>query len=177
MRINKLFLFALLLPLLYCTVFAVRVPKGSAEAALVLPDGFRVRAELALDPEAQSKGLMFRKELPGDRGMLFVFSKTEPRGFWMKNTFIDLDMVFLDGDLKVLKVFHRVPRSSAGQPESEVARVTAPAACVLELAAGTARAHRVKPGSKIKISFPLPAPEKKKKTARPSSLPPEAMPD
>ena len=97
---------------------------------------------------------MFRGELPRDGGMLFVFSGLEARSFWMKNTFIDLDIVFLDGELKVIRVFHRVPRSNPGQAESEVARVSAPAACVLELPAGAARAHRVKPGSKIKISFP-----------------------
>lgn len=133
---------------------ALRVPKGAALAELNLPDGFVARVELALTPESQAKGLMFRRELPPDGGMLFVFGGLEGRSFWMKNTFIDLDMVFLDGDLKVIRVFHRVPRSSPGQAESEVARVSAPAACVLELPAGAARAHRVKPGVKLKISFP-----------------------
>lgn len=133
---------------------ALRVPKGAALAELTLPDGFVSRVELALTQESQAKGLMFRGELPPDGGMLFVFGGLEGRSFWMKNTFIDLDMVFLDGDLKVIRVFHRVPRSSPGQAESEVARVSAPAACVLELPAGAARAHRVKPGVKLKISFP-----------------------
>ncbi len=132
---------------------ALRVPQGASWAELVLPDGFSVRVELALTPETQAKGLMFREELPLDKGMLFVFSAVEARSFWMKNTFIDLDMVFLDADLKVFKVFHRVPRSKPGQPESEVARVSAPAACVLELPAGSARAHRIKSGAKIKILF------------------------
>ena len=145
----------LLAPLLFCgSALALRVPKGAALAELTLPDGFVARVELALTAESQAKGLMFREELPRNGGMLFVFGGLEGRSFWMKNTFIDLDMVFLDGDLKVLRVFHRVPRSSPGQAESEVARVSAPAACVLELPAGTARAHRVKPGSKLKISFP-----------------------
>ncbi len=147
----------LLISLLLCgRALALSVPRGASSAELTLPDGFGVKAELALTPEAQEKGLMFRMELRRDRGMLFVFSGLELRSFWMKNTLIDLDMVFLDADLKVIKVFHRVPRSMADQPESEVARVSAPAACVLELPAGAARAHRVKPGSKIKIFFPPP---------------------
>lgn len=147
----------LIVSLLLCgRAAALSVPRGASSAELVLPDGFSVKVELALTPEAQSKGLMFREELQRDRGMLFVFGALELRSFWMKNTFIDLDMVFLDAGLKVVKVFHRVPRSTAGQSEDEVARVSAPAACVLELPAGTARAHRVKPGSKIKISFPPP---------------------
>lgn len=111
MRKNSLFVLAALL--LCGSAFALRVPRGASLAELVLPDGFGVRAELALTPETQAKGLMFRTELPRDKGMLFVFGKLESRSFWMKNTLIDLDMVFLDGDLKVLTVFHMVPRSKA----------------------------------------------------------------
>jgi hypothetical protein len=157
---------SLLLPvlalLLGAAAPALRVPAGAETALLTLPDGFKVSAELALTPEAKEKGLMFRTELPPDRGMLFVFGETAPRSFWMKNTYIDLDIVFLDGDLKILKVFHRVPRSFQGQPEGELARAYAPAACVLELAAGAARAHKLKPGAKLQISFPP------KKTAPPA---------
>lgn len=144
---------ALALSCLCLAAAALRVPPGAASAEITLPDGFRVSAELALAPAAQRKGLMFRKELPADRGMLFVFGEYAPRSFWMKNTWIDLDMVFLDAELKVLKVFHRVPRSRPGQPEAEVARASSPAALVLELPAGTARAHKVRPGSRLKVSF------------------------
>ena len=133
---------------------ALKVPAGAAAAELRLPDGFRVRAELALSKEAQAKGLMFREALAPDAGMLFVFEGPGLKHFWMKNTYIDLDMVFLDADLKVLRVFHRVPRSVPGQPEAELARASAPAVCVLELPAGAARAHRVKPGARLGISFP-----------------------
>ncbi len=141
--------------LLLCSAAqALRVPRGAALAELSLPDGFRVRAELALTPEEQARGLMFRKDLPADGGMLFVFGRSEPRAFWMKNTFVGLDMVFLDEGLKVLRVFHRLPPSYPGQPESELSRVSATAACVLELPAGTAKAHGVKPGARLKISFP-----------------------
>lgn len=136
----------------------LRVPEGASLAELRLPDGFRIRAELALTPAQQERGLMFRRELPSDRGMLFVFRDAGVKYFWMKNTLIDLDMVFLDPGLKVIRIFHRVPRSTADQPESEVARASSPASCVLELAAGTARAHRLRPGMTLKISFSKPQP-------------------
>ncbi|OGR42178.1 MAG: hypothetical protein A2X35_06730 [Elusimicrobia bacterium GWA2_61_42] len=140
----------------------MRVPPGAREAVLALPDGAAVRVELALTPEAQAKGLMFRSELPRGRGMLFVFRDGGLKSFWMKNTLIDLDMVFLDADLKVLRVFHKVPRSAPNQPEGEVARAAAPASLVLELPAGCARAHRVRPGAVLRISFPAaPAGQKK----------------
>lgn len=154
MKKNRLLLLAVPFVCLWAAAASLRVPSGAASALLVLPDGFKVSAELALTPETQQKGLMFRDELPAGRGMLFVFEELAPRAFWMKNTWVDLDMVFLDGDLKVLKVFHRVPRSVPGQPDSEVARASAPAALVLELPAGAARAHKVKPGARLKISFP-----------------------
>lgn len=145
---------ALPLLCLLAAAAALRVPPGASSAELTLPDGYRVSAELALTPEDQRKGLMFREELAAGRGMLFVFGELAPRSFWMKNTWIDLDMVFLDRELKVLKVFHRVPRSRPGQPEAEVARASSPAALVLELPAGAARAHQVRPGARLKISFP-----------------------
>jgi hypothetical protein len=150
---NKFFAAALLFAF-SAAAEALRVPSGAGEAVLLLPDGAAARVELALTPEAQARGLMFRKELAPGRGMLFVFKEGGVKSFWMKNTFIDLDMVFLDADLKTLRVFHRVPRSRPDQPESEVARAVAPASLVLELPAGSARAHRIRPGSVLKISFP-----------------------
>lgn len=144
----------LALALLAARAYALRVPPGASSAELALPDGFKVAVELALTPEAQAKGLMFREALPPGRGMLFVFKEPGQKSFWMKNTFIDLDMVFLDGTLKVLKVFHRVPRSGPDQPEAEVARASSPASLVLELPAGAARAHGIRPGTRLKISFP-----------------------
>ena len=125
---------------------------------LTMPDGSKVAAELALTPQSQARGLMFREELPDNAGMIFVFKNVEIRTFWMKNTFISLDIVFLDAGMKVQNIFHRVPRSSAEQPESEVAKVSAPAKYVLELAAGKARKCGLKPGSVIKTSFSLDKP-------------------
>lgn len=134
---------------------ALQVPPGAALAELTLPDGFKVKAELALTKEQQARGLMFRESLAADRGMLFVFSDGGVKTFWMKNTLVDLDMVFLDRGLKVLKVFHRVPRTTGpDQPEGELGRAGAPAWCVLELPAGAARAHKLKPGARLRISFP-----------------------
>ncbi|MEI7482914.1 MAG: DUF192 domain-containing protein [Elusimicrobiota bacterium] len=164
MKINKILALSLLfsaglaafVPIL---AGAFEIPKGAVEAALGLPDGFRVKVELALTPEAQEKGLMFRNELAGDRGMLFVFTEGSEKNFWMKNTFVELDIIFLDKELKVVKTFHRVAPSKPGQSDFDVARVGAPAFYVLEIAGGAARKHGLKPGASLKISFP---PHKKK---------------
>ena len=132
---------------------AFEIPKGAGEAVLALPDAFKVRVELAVTREEQSKGLMFRKELKENRGMLFVFSEAGEKSFWMKNTLVELDIVFLDKDLKVGKVFHRVTPAGPERGD-DVARVSAPAFFVLELAGGTARKHGLRPGARLKISFP-----------------------
>ncbi|MCM2268012.1 MAG: DUF192 domain-containing protein [Elusimicrobiales bacterium] len=154
---------ALTLALLLCAgaAAALRVPAGAREARLLLPDGAAVTAELALTGEEHARGLMYREVLPPGRGMLFVFPEPGTKSFWMKNTLIDLDMVFMDGKLKVLKVFHRVPRSRPGQPDNELARAVSPASVVLELPAGYARAHGVRPGAVLRVSFPAASGQKK----------------
>ena len=154
MKKNKSLLAALLALVLCGSAAALKIPPGAGSAELTLPDGFAVSAELALTPAQQSKGLMFRPSLAPGEGMLFVFKDPGMKSFWMKNTLIDLDMVFLDVELKVLKIFHRVPRSRIDQPEDEVARASSLASVVLELPAGSAREHRLKPGSVLKINFP-----------------------
>lgn len=157
-----------LLALFAAGAAALRVPAGAREARVLLPDGFAVTVELALTPEEQARGLMFRESLPEGRGMLFVFGDPGVKSFWMKNTLVDLDMVFLNDKMKVLRVFHRVPRSRPDQPESEVARAVAPASAVLELPAGSARAHKAAPGAVLRVSFPLSAKPKKNGGAVPA---------
>lgn len=168
MKTTRLALAFVLLGLLAAGAAALRVPAGAREALVLLPDGFAVTAELALTPEEQAKGLMFRESLPEGRGMLFVFGDPGVKSFWMKNTLVDLDMVFLDDKMKVLRVFHRVPRSRPDQPESEVARAVAPASVVLELPAGSARAHKAAPGAVLRVSFPLSTRQKKNGGAVPA---------
>lgn len=68
--------------------------------------------ELAEKPSEQAKGLMYRKEMADDAGMIFKFKKQKPLGFWMKNTYIPLDIIFIDQD-GVIKSIHEnaVPKS------------------------------------------------------------------
>src|ERR1700726_2872698 len=60
--------------------------------------GHTFSVEMALTPEEQAKGLMFRRELPEGQGMLFDFQREQPATFWMKNTYVSLDMIFIRAD-------------------------------------------------------------------------------
>ncbi|MBR3631976.1 MAG: DUF192 domain-containing protein [Elusimicrobiaceae bacterium] len=117
------------------------------------PDGFRLRARVADTQEKTEKGLMFVKHLPEDEGMLFVFDQEAERFFWMKNTFIDLDIFFLSPEGTINQIFDHVPHTYTYTPTADIPVVSAQAQYVLETPAGTARRHQLKAGDKL--LFPL----------------------
>ena len=121
---------------------------------ILLPGGTKITAELARTPEEQARGLMGRLELPKNQGMLFIFPKEQDLVFWMKNTWIDLDIVFMDKDGKIGKIFPRVPRSYPDTRETKIARVHARGQYVLELAAGSALKYHLKAGQRLSFKLP-----------------------
>ena len=123
--------------------------KNYQTLPVTLPDGFVVQARVADTPQKQARGLMFVTHLPSQEGMLFAFDKDQEQVFWMKNTFIDLDMVFIGEDHIVTSVEAQVPHSYAYTPDNEVAYATGYGKYVLELAARTAEEHGVTPGAKL----------------------------
>ena len=100
--------------------------------------------ELASTPQEQATGLMFRRELPEGRGMLFDFHREQPTSFWMKNTYIPLDMIFIRGDGRILRIAENtVPLSETLVPSG------GPVRAVLEVIAGTARKLGIAPGDRV----------------------------
>ena len=114
-----------------------------------LPDGTVLTLELALTDEERARGMMFRPSLPSDRGMLFVFPDTRRRSFWMKDTLIPLDIVYLD------PAGHVVSVSADAAPCYEEPcpnyLSSGPAAAVLELNAGAAASHGVVEGVRLEF--------------------------
>lgn len=121
---------------------------------VTLPDGFAVSARIADTPQKQEKGLMFVKDLPENQGMLFVFDQESDQVFWMKNTLIDLDIVFIAPDQTVTSVSEQMEHSYTYTPDDQVAYAAGYGQYVLELAAKTAAKHGVKPGTKINFTLP-----------------------
>lgn len=106
----------------------------------------RVRVELARTPEEQMRGLMHRRGLDTDAGMLFLFDRAEPRRFWMRNTYIPLDMIFLDSQRVVVGIEENtVPLDETGRGPDQ------PAQYVVEVTGGYARSHGIGLGARAQF--------------------------
>lgn len=145
-----------LLPLLAAAALAASSPNKAKWASLSFPDGSRIRAEVVDTPASRQTGLMFREKLPKDYGMLFVFPFEGPMQFWMKNTLVSLDIVFIRADKTVSALHERVPSTRPDTPEEQIPRVGGLAQFVLELPAGTARMRSVKKGARLKFDAEIP---------------------
>lgn len=113
----------------------------------VLPDGTRIQLELAVTPAEHERGLMFRPHLASDRGMLFLFDQPLVPDFWMKNTLIPLDMVFIGSGGVVVDIAADVQPCRAEPCPQYSPRADCTA--VLEVGAGTAAAHGVVRGAHL----------------------------
>lgn len=126
------------------------VTPGSAPGARVeMPSGAVYRVELARTPEEQAQGLMFRESLPARAGMLFLFRESGVHRFWMKNTMILLDMIWMDEKGAVLFVSAGTPPCRADPCPSYGPET--PASSVLEIAGGMAKKERVEVGSVLRF--------------------------
>ncbi len=124
---------------------AQELPVDPAPLVAVTPGGEKSFAiEVADDAGERSSGLMFRETMADDRGMLFVFEQTQPVGFWMKNTPMPLDLIFIAEDGTVRAVKPGIPLSEAVISPGEPIRF------VLELKAGTAEKAGIVDGTKLR---------------------------
>jgi uncharacterized membrane protein (UPF0127 family) len=120
-----------------------RLPKASL--VIVTAGGpHRFTVEIADTPQTRAQGLMFRKSLPADAGMLFDFERPQRVAFWMKNTLIPLDMLFVDARGRILGVHADAAPLSLASIESP-----APVRAVIEIAGGTAARLGIKPGARV----------------------------
>ena len=111
----------------------------------------RVEVEVVRTPESISRGLMFREHLPLNAGMLFFMYEVAEHSFWMRNTLIPLDMVFITEDLKIAGVVENAePRTDTSR------RVNAPSLYVLEVNGGWTRSHGVGAGDPVEFIYGSP---------------------
>jgi uncharacterized membrane protein (UPF0127 family) len=104
---------------------------------------------LAQTPEEQEQGLMFVRDLPENRGMLFVSATPRVFNMWMKNTYIPLDMVFIGKDGRIAKIAERTVPHSLATISSDV-----PVAAILEIKGGEARRRALHAGDSVQWAAP-----------------------
>lgn len=141
---------------------AMMLPVDPAPLVAVTDGGERkFTIEIADDAAERSAGLMYRKTMADDHGMLFVYDHMQPVSFWMKNTPMPLDLVFIseDGTIRAIK---------KGEPQSEaVIAPDEPVRFVLELKAGTAARQGIDDGDLVRhpaigaAAGSMPAPSEK----------------
>ena len=100
--------------------------------------------ELAIEPEQQRQGLMYRKSMPSDKGMLFIFSKAAERSFWMKNTLIPLDLLFIRGDGVIHHIHEMAEPKSLQSIKSNGATLA-----VLEISGGESKRQGINIGDRV----------------------------
>ena len=130
-------------------------PQYLPITAKAIIHGSTLNLEVAQTPQEQALGLMFRKDLGKDRGMLFPFKPQRPAAFWMKNTLIPLDMIFIRGE-KVVKIHADVPPCTT--PSCPSYPSSSPVDYVLELEGGQANVLGLREGDQILLEF-LPVPQ------------------
>jgi uncharacterized membrane protein (UPF0127 family) len=116
---------------------------------VIFPDGFVVKVEIADDSDTRAQGLMYRDHLGPGLGMLFFFPESGEYPFWMKNTRIPLDMIWIDADRRIAHVTSDVPPCRVADcpsyPPNAISRY------VLEVDAGVAKQHGLKAGDPLRF--------------------------
>lgn len=116
---------------------------------IVFPNGFAYNVEVSADPELRAQGLMYRDQLRPGTGMIFFFPADGIYGFWMKNTMIPLDMIWIDSAYKVVQIKPDIPPCRIDDCPSFEPGVTS--RYVLELAAGEAAKQGLKVGDVLRF--------------------------
>ena len=124
-------------------------PAADKGPSIIFPDGHIVHVEVASDDPTRAQGLMYRDQLAPDRGMIFLFGTSGNYPFWMKNTLIPLDIIWIDEQKKVVHIAHDVPPCKADPCPNYDPGVFANV--VLEVAGGVAARHGLANGQTLRF--------------------------
>ena len=140
-----------LMPIAAAIVFFFAFAAFAARAAsfqpleIVTKNGVQVfSVEMATTEQEKETGLMYRKEVPDGKGMLFDFSPPQEVSMWMKNTYVSLDMIFIRADGRILRIAENTEPLS-----TKIISSQGLAKGVLEVVAGTAKKYGIEPGDRV----------------------------
>ena len=145
---------AILLSLFFLTAFGIRATLAEQRLptiTVVINPQLKVEAELAYTDANRARGLMFRESMPSDAGMLFLFPSMDIYNFWMKNTLIPLDILWLNERKEIVYMVTAQPCKK--DPCDSIAPLQK-ALYVLELNAGFANKHKLTIGTQLEFSIP-----------------------
>jgi len=149
-------------------------PRLALETGVIIvdtPQGERrFKVELAVKDNERQRGLMYRESLADDEGMVFFFERMQPLAFWMKNTFIPLDMIFIDDALRIVGIVE-----SAEPLTTTSRRVPGLSRFVLEVRGGLSAELGIAAGQRVRFEG-VPEALWSTSTATPAPLPPQGTP-
>lgn len=124
--------------------------KKEGSLSLLSPDGNNTIRELDIeiadDAATIEVGMMYRRKMSDKQGMLFIFNQEKPQSFWMRNTYISLDIIFISADRRIVSI-----QKNAAPLSDESLPSTAPAQYVLEVIGGFCDKFGVKPGDIVEF--------------------------
>jgi hypothetical protein len=129
---------------LVCGPAEAKDPETAPKFKKILVGKTPLRVEVVETLEKQERGLMFRQSLPENEGMLFVYREPQELAFWMRNTFIPLDIVFVGADGIILNIHQARPLD-----ESVLYRSAGSAKYVIETNQGWFSRHGIRPGDRV----------------------------
>ncbi|MDQ6985138.1 MAG: DUF192 domain-containing protein [Candidatus Dojkabacteria bacterium] len=149
----------ILIPILALTI-AIAIPVLSKDNITQYKDGNfinvsfeqketpKLTLEIALSPNKRQEGLMYRKELDKNSGMIFIFEKDQPLTFWMKNTLLSLDIMYINSEYEIVKIYS----STKTNQTSELYPSIVLSMYVIEVNSGWAEDNKIEVGDIINIS-------------------------
>jgi uncharacterized membrane protein (UPF0127 family) len=132
-----------------CSVTVAFLPLLSLAETLIRVNDTPLQVELAETAAERQRGLMFRTHLPEDHGMLFIQPEAAPAAFWMKNTYIPLDILYFDSDGQLIELFTDVPPCTT--PQCPIYASKTAVKYILEINAGSAQRLGLQPGAKLDL--------------------------
>jgi uncharacterized protein len=126
-------------------------PDVKFDTAEIQVGSKKITVELAITPQQHEKGLMYRETMEKNKGMLFVFDTEETLNFWMKNTYVDLSIAYIDKKLKIIDIQDMKATSPLEVTEPVTYPSKKPAMYALEMSKGWFKASNIKVGQTLKL--------------------------
>jgi len=138
---------------LFVLLVTVVALSTSDTAQVTFSDNISIEAETAVTSEEKAKGLMNKETLGEDHGMLFIYHKEDDRSFWMKNTSIPLDIIFIDSNQEIINIEQADPEPNTSTNNLERYRSSEPAQYVLEVNQGFSEKNSIEKGDKVRLEY------------------------